>query len=102
MSWGKIWGWDFSLMTRFKNQSEFGYWHFTGSQRVSDSHAALAMVQSAPQAAPSEPPNPHMELVRKGKLWDFMEGTAGLWCRGRAKLSVIKPPRHVLIHQMSN
>lgn len=48
------------------------------------------------------PSNPHTELLRKGKLWDFMEGTAGLWCHERAKLSMMKPPRHVLVHQMSN
>lgn len=36
-----------------QNQSEFSSnWHFTGTQRASDSHAALAMAQSAPWAAP--------------------------------------------------
>lgn len=31
-----------------------------------------------------------------------MECTAGLLCHERAKLSVMKPPRHVLVPQMSN
>lgn len=42
-----------SLMTQLKSKSEFcSNWHFTGSQRASDSHAALAMAQRAPWAAP--------------------------------------------------
>lgn len=52
MSWGKICGRDLSLMTQFKSRSEFSYWHFTGSQRASDSHAAPAMARTAPWAAP--------------------------------------------------
>lgn len=77
-------------MTQFKSQNEFWQnecWHFTGSQRASDSHDAPAMAQTAPLEAPMLPDlQIHTELLGKGKLWDFVEGTAGLLCHENTKV----------------
>lgn len=122
--WGKIWGQNLSDDKVQKSKwagEKFGegmslWWHISKVQVSSatgiywvpegkwqpccTSHGTVHPGQLPALAV--RPSNPHTELLRKGKLWDFMEGTAGLWCHERAKLSMMKPPRHVLVHQMSS
>lgn len=74
------------------------YWVSERSHTVC---AALPGTQRAPERD-AAPANSQPALSERDKLRDLTEGTVGLLYREKAKLSVIKLPRHILVQQTSN